>query len=84
MLLYDKMLGREISRNALEVKQLYDLLESRYQESKDQGWVDNPCWLGSEKYDPLSWEQGNDPQGMVAAWSGVVRALMNHYWYLHD
>ena len=84
VLLYDKMLGREISRNALEVKQLYDLLESRYQESKDQGWVDNPCWLGSEKYDSLSWEQRNDPQGMVAAWSGVVRALMNHYWYLHD
>jgi hypothetical protein len=84
VLLYDKMLGREISRNALEVKQLYDLLESRYQESKDQGWVDNPSWLGSEKYDSLSWEQRNDPQGMVAAWSGVVRALMNHYWYLHD
>ena len=82
--LYDVVLGQKVTRAHPEVKELYRLLESRWKESNSQGWADNPCWLGSESADPWVWDQKHDPKFMVAAWSSVMRALMTHYWYLHD
>jgi hypothetical protein len=60
------------------------MLEDRWQEHRERGWVDNPCWLGNDDYGHLVWDNEADPEGMVASWASVVRALMNHYWYLHD
>ncbi len=83
--LYDVVLGLKVDRSHPEIKALYELLEARWREYSGQGWAPNHCWMGSEYANPWAMDSLNhDPQFMVAAWSSVLRALMNHYWYLHD
>ena len=83
--LYELLLGQSLKRSDPEFSQLYDLLKSSWEGHQRRGWVDNPCWLGIESINDWSWKwEERDPHGMVAAWSVVVRALMTHYWYLHE
>ena len=83
--LYEHMFGIKVTRQHADIGALYAILEERHQEFVDNGWIDNPCWVGSEFSDPWTWDSAkHDPQGMVGAWSSVVRALMAHYRYLHE
>ena len=83
--MYERIIGKPLKRGDREFTELYNLLESRWREHRDRGWVDNNCWLGSRHINHWPWEpEQYDPEGMVASWSSVVRALMTHYWYLHD
>jgi hypothetical protein len=85
IVLYTSVLGRPLSKSDPEFAELYTLLVENWQDHRDRGYAENSCYLGSEQINSIAWDaQQYDPNGMVAAWSSVMRALMTHYWYLHD
>ena len=84
--LYDRFLGEKLTTTSLDVVDTYDMLVLTAKERRDNNktWatLDVECvWeedRGWEKYD------GNDPKGMIYAWTDVISFLLTDYKFIHE
>jgi hypothetical protein len=84
--LYDRFLGEKLTTTSLDVVETYELLTASAKERREagKGWAtqDVQCPWEEDK----GWEKynGNDPKGMLYAWTDVVALLMMDYKFIHE
>ena len=84
--LYDRFLGEKVTTTSLDVVDTYDMLVLTAKERRDNnlGWASAEVECPWEEHEGWNKYNGDDPKGMIYAWTDVISFLLTDYKFIHE